>query len=258
MLQYIYYLLLLIFPFKTEVVIDELNCTIKPIPVTIDDLYERYRPRMILLHRCVGSFDGFPLSTTSCAPSTFENISISVVDVTSNITKKYQVVNETSCKKQCKILKNSCSTEMEVFDENKCICKCKYDKNNNICKSPMVFINQECTCKCSRRPTFCKRPDQRLNISNCQCECNPNERNNCIQSKWDEKTCSCTITTMYSVYSISIKYVFMISIIEGIMIICVCLPIYRKLSQNNFVATTLNTFHDWIRQIFIKKYQMMR
>ena len=86
--------------------------------------------------------------------------------------------------------KNLCS-ELEVFDENACHCRCKTMN----CSPPKMLNSFTCQCDIPPKAKCYKEscpPPQVLDSKSCTCVCPNNRKNSCSNIKeFDEKTCSC-------------------------------------------------------------------
>ena len=99
-------------------VLQEQRCRARPTVVAVEK--SGFKPHHIELHRCSGTCNDAPPTHRPCKPSSVQEITLDLTDLTSNKASTVKVYNHTQCACDCEL---KCKLdEGELPDEENCKC----------------------------------------------------------------------------------------------------------------------------------------
>ncbi|EDO39428.1 predicted protein [Nematostella vectensis] len=160
--------------------------------VPIDPPNYGYYPYFIKLHRCGGSCDITQPNVRECVALETERVKVGVIAISGVPRDTIMAVNHTKCGCQCVAKPSDCDPEVQVWEPNNCLCKCRYaDTQPKKCPEGHRWSASSCSCMCDKAPEVCpvgKYWSQR----SCGCVCSAHVVGACNQhGKVTNSDCEC-------------------------------------------------------------------
>ena len=113
------------------------NLECKPRPAVYQTNSSNHiNPHFILLHRCNGSIGQISPLFARCVPDKVEKFKIEANNTVTFKKVELEVVNHTSCKKECVRNRTTCRPPFH-FDPQSCNCSCSVvELSRKVCKDP--------------------------------------------------------------------------------------------------------------------------
>ena len=107
----------------------------------------RYHPLYVNLNRCKGADYKGTASLMTCSPKESETVELDVLDTNEYMWTKIKLQNDTVCEFKCRLDPSSC-TEYQQWNEDTCVCDCKYKQGDTppTCPPGEVFDYTHCKC----------------------------------------------------------------------------------------------------------------
>lgn len=166
--------------------------------VAIDEPSHRFYPYYIQLYQCQGSWNFESPNIKQCVATHSEPVKLTVYNTMRNWeVTEVTVRNHTSCAAKCKSNASQCDSQVQVWNDQSCKCKCLFQSSpppNNIIKRKEGFRwnTHRCRYECNREPAVCSEKKV-WSEEKCSCVCHSFYKLDCTEEgkHMDPKTCQC-------------------------------------------------------------------
>ena len=127
------------------------ECKTRPKIIDINSNEPVFYPYSIKVNKCSGSCSNInnPYAKL-CVPDIIKNIKVKVFNLMSRINETRQIIWHETCKCVCRLTSAVCNNK-QIWNEDKCRCKCKKDLvNKMVCDKGYIWNPSNCACECHK------------------------------------------------------------------------------------------------------------
>ena len=145
-----------------------------------------------------------------CVPDVVKSLNVKVLNIMSRTSKTRHIEWHETCKCKCRLDANDCNNKQR-WNDDKCRCECRELIEKGVCDKVLIWNPSNCECECGKSCDV----GEYLDYENCKCRKKLVDKlvAECTENIVEVKIAEVTLTENMSIYSSSIQYIVLFSII---------------------------------------------
>ena len=145
-----------------------------------------------------------------CVPDVVKSLNVKVLNIMSRTSKTRHIEWHETCKCKCRLDANDCNNKQR-WNDDKCRCECRELIEKGVCDKVLIWNPSNCECECGKSCDV----GEYLDYENCKCRKKLVDKlvAECTENIVEVKIAEVTLTENMSIYSSSIQYMVLFSII---------------------------------------------